>query len=124
MNNSDNVKEVPGTRRGQKATKQRLIKAGLVGLLALAVIGVVVWITWSQIAVMVAPKKQAAISRGETAKKAGELFWQTFHHGEYENIQHVLELLTAADSSWPKAILTVCWTFTIRKRSFWISQVK
>jgi tetratricopeptide (TPR) repeat protein len=43
-----------------------------------------------------APKKQAAKSRSEAAIKADELFWQTFHNGEYEKIQRALNALTAA----------------------------
>src|SRR2546421_1544517 len=43
-----------------------------------------------------APKKQAAKVRSEAALKADELFWQTFHNGEYEKIQRALNALTAA----------------------------
>src|SRR6266566_6959221 len=43
-----------------------------------------------------APKKQAAKSRSEAALKADELFWQTFHNGEYEKISRALNALTAA----------------------------
>jgi len=42
------------------------------------------------------PKKLAAKSRSELALKADELFWQTFHTGEYQNIQRALNVLTAA----------------------------
>jgi hypothetical protein len=45
---------------------------------------------------MVAPKKQPIVSRSEAAKQADELFWKTFHGGEYDNIQPALEALTAA----------------------------
>jgi hypothetical protein len=42
------------------------------------------------------PKKQAAKSRSEAALKADELFWKTFHRGEYQNISNALEVLTPA----------------------------
>lgn len=42
------------------------------------------------------PKKQAAKSRSEAAIKADDLFWMTFHNGEYEKIQRALNALTAA----------------------------
>jgi hypothetical protein len=45
---------------------------------------------------MVAPKKEAIASRSEAASKADDLFWSTFHNGEYDNIQSALEVLTAA----------------------------
>ncbi len=59
-------------------------------------IGAVVWTNWGRIAVQLAPRKKAATSRSEAATKADDLFWQTFHNGEYEKIQPALEVLTAA----------------------------
>ncbi len=60
-------------------------------ILFTAAIGIVVLTNTDRIAVTLAPKKQAAKSRSENAKKADELFWQTFHRGEYENIQRTLD---------------------------------
>jgi hypothetical protein len=58
--------------------------------------GTLVLTNTDRIVVQLAPKKRAAKSRSETATKTDELFWQTFHHGEYEKIQRALEVLTAA----------------------------
>ncbi len=72
-------------------------KKWLAVVIALAVVvGTLVWIGWTRIAVQLAPGKRAATSRTEAATKADELFWQTFHNGEYEKIQPALEVLTAA----------------------------
>jgi hypothetical protein len=72
-------------------------KKWLAVVIALAVVvGTLVWIGWTRIAVQLAPGKRAATSRTEAATKADELFWQTFHNGEYEKIQPALEALTAA----------------------------
>jgi hypothetical protein len=72
-------------------------KKWLVIVTVLAVgIGTLVWTSWARIAVQLAPRKQPATSRSEAAKKADDLFWQTFHNGEYEKIQPALEVLTTA----------------------------
>jgi hypothetical protein len=72
-------------------------KKWLVIVVVLAVaIGALVWTSWSRIAVQLAPRKKAATSRSDAATKADDLFWQTFHNGEYEKIQPALEALTAA----------------------------
>ena len=63
-------------------------KRSLVIVTVLAIgIGALLWSNWDRIAVLLAPRKQAATSRSEAAVKADELFWQTFHNGEYEKIQ-------------------------------------
>src|SRR6266545_7254211 len=72
----------------------------------MVVSGVAVWANWSRIAVRVAPKKQAAKTRSEAAMKADELFWQTFHNGEYEKIQSALDVLTAAYVQTPNDSVT------------------
>lgn len=54
------------------------------------------WIFWDRVAIMTAAPKEAATSRSEAAARADEVFWTTFHDGEYGNIQHALDLLTAA----------------------------
>jgi hypothetical protein len=64
--------------------------------LTLLVIGVATWALWNRIGVLAAPKKEAITSRSEAASKADELFWNTFHNGEYDKIQSTLEVLTAA----------------------------
>jgi hypothetical protein len=56
----------------------------------LVIIGIVSWASRDRIAVMTAPKKQAATSRSDAAVKADDLFWQTFHNGEYEQIPRAL----------------------------------
>jgi hypothetical protein len=45
-----------------------------------------------RIAVWWAPRKQAAKSRNEAAKKADDLFWQTVHQGEYEKVPNAAQL--------------------------------
>jgi hypothetical protein len=72
------------------------MKAGVVILLTLLVVGVVGWALWDRIAVMAAPKKEASTTRSEAASKTDDLFWNTFHNGEYDKIQSTLEVLTAA----------------------------
>jgi hypothetical protein len=89
-----------------KATLHRLIKPAIAVMLVLGVIGLVVWLAWSRIAVQLAPKKQAAKTRSEAALKADELFWQTFHNGEYDRIPNALEVLTAAYVQTPNDAVT------------------
>jgi hypothetical protein len=72
------------------------MRAGIAILLALLVIGVAGWTLRDRIAVMAAPKKEAVASRSAAATKADDLFWNTFHNGEYEEIQNALEVLTTA----------------------------
>ena len=72
------------------------MRAGAASILALLVVGVGGWALWDRIAVMTAPKKVAIASRNEAATKADDLFWNTFHNGEYDKIQNTLEVLTAA----------------------------
>ena len=66
----------------------------------------VVWIGWAHIAVMTAPRKQAAKTRSQAALEADDLFWQTFHNGEYDMIPNVLEALTAAYLQSPNDAVT------------------
>jgi tetratricopeptide (TPR) repeat protein len=72
------------------------MKAGVAVILTVVMIGVAGCALWERVAVMAAPKKEAAASRSEAASKADELFWNTFHKGEYDKIQDALEVLTAA----------------------------
>ena len=72
------------------------MKAGVAIILALLIVGGAGCALWERIAVMAAPKKKSAASRSEAASKADELFWDTFHKGEYDKIQDALEVLTAA----------------------------
>ena len=72
------------------------MRAGLVIILALLVVGAAGWGLRERIAVMAAPKKEALASRSEAALKADDLFWRTFHGGEYDKIQSALDVLTAA----------------------------
>lgn len=89
-----------------KAKRHRLIKVAIATLLALMLISAVVWTSCNWIAVQLAPKKQAAKTRSEAALKADELFWQTFHSGEYEKISNTLEVLTAAYLQTPNYAIT------------------
>jgi hypothetical protein len=73
------------------------MKTGIaIAVLIALMAGLGVWAFWDRIAVMTAPQKQAAATRSEAAIKADDLFWNTFHNGEYDQIQTVLEALTAA----------------------------
>ena len=78
----------------------------IIAVLFIIAMGALVLTNTDRIAVQLAPKKQAAQSRSETATKADELFWQTFHHGEYEKIPHALEVLTAAYLETPTDAVT------------------
>src|SRR6266496_2660850 len=100
-------------------------KQWLVIVVILAVgIGALVWTNWGRIAVQLAPKKQAAKTRSEAALKADELFWQTFHNGEYEKIQPALDVLTAAYLQTPNDAVTAAhiawlhrWAYAYRQLS-------
>jgi hypothetical protein len=78
----------------------------LIAILFSIATGTLVLTNTDRIAVQLAPKKQAAKSRSETATKTDELFWQTFHHGEYEKIPRALEVLTAAYLETPTDAVT------------------
>jgi hypothetical protein len=78
------------------------MKTGIAILILVVLIaGGAGWVLRDRIAVMLAPQKTAAATRSEAAAKADELFWKTFHGGEYENISSALEALTAAYLSTP-----------------------
>jgi hypothetical protein len=47
-------------------------------------VGVAVTMFGERIAVWMAPPKEAATSRCAAALKADDLFWNTFHNGEYD----------------------------------------
>ncbi len=89
-----------------EAKRHPLIAVAIATLLALTLISTVAWANWNWIAVQLAPKKQAAKTRSEAALKADELFWQTFHSGEYEKISNALEVLTAAYVQTPNDAIT------------------
>ena len=84
--------------------KKTLVAIAIV--LIIAAVGIVVLTNTDRLAVQLAPMKQAATSRSENAKKADELFWQTFHQGEYEKIQPTLDVLTAAYLETPNDAVT------------------
>lgn len=73
-----------------------LMKAGIAAFIMVLVIGLGVWAFWARIAVMAAPAKEASASRSDAAVKADDLFWDTFHGGDYDGIDRALEALTAA----------------------------
>jgi hypothetical protein len=72
------------------------MKARVAIVLVLLIVGGGVWALWDRIAVIAAPKKEAVASRSEAATKADEIFWHTFHNGEYDQIENALQALTAA----------------------------
>jgi hypothetical protein len=78
----------------KKTVKKRTSLA--IAIFLVIALGTVILTNTDRIAVWQAPQKQAARARSEAAQKADELFWQTFHQGEYEKIPHTLEVLTAA----------------------------
>jgi hypothetical protein len=93
-------------------SKQTLARGGAAVILVLLVIGAGGWLMRYRIAVLAAPKKEAAASRSEAAIKADEFFWTTFHNGDYNKIQSTLEALTAAylqTPSDPKTAAHIAW---------------
>jgi hypothetical protein len=86
-----------------KITKKTFL---IIALLCIIAMGTLVLTNTDRIAVRLAPKKQAATSRSETATKADALFWHTFHNGEYEKIPRALEVLTAAYLETPTDAVT------------------
>src|SRR5687768_2533050 len=72
------------------------MRAGVAIILAWLFVGIGGCALWNRLAVMSAPKKEASAARSEAASKADDVFWTTFHKGEYDKIQSVLDMLTAA----------------------------
>jgi hypothetical protein len=60
----------------------------------------------SYLAIRGAPAKQASDTRTESSLKADELFWQTLHAGQYENIPAALDALTGAYLANPNDAVT------------------
>jgi Integrase core domain len=86
-------------------------------VLAVLVIVGLIWTNWNHIAVVLAPQKVAAATRAASALQADEHFWQTFHGGQYDNIQQPLEALTAEYLKTPNDAVTaahVAWLHTWR----------
>jgi hypothetical protein len=77
-----------------------------IAILFIIAMGTLALTNTDRIAVQLAPQKQAATARSEAAIKADELFWQTFHQGEYEQIPPALEGLTAAYLETPADAVT------------------
>src|SRR5262245_50600314 len=97
--------------------RQRLVKVAIACLCALVVAAIGVSIYWDNIAVWLAPKKLATTNRSSAAVQADELFWTTFHNGEYDKIAHALEVLTAAYLETPTDAVTaahIAWLHTWR----------
>ena len=93
------------------------MRAGIAIILALLVVGVASCALRDPIAVMAAPKKEAIASRSEAASKADDVFWNTFHNGEYDRIQNALEALTAAYLETPndaKTAAHIAWSHNWR----------
>ena len=72
------------------------MKPSIAIILAFLVVGIVGWAFRDRLALMVAPNKEAITSRSEAASKADDLFWETFHNGEYDEIWRALDVLTSA----------------------------
>ncbi len=72
------------------------MRVGVAIILAWLFVGIGGCALWNRLAVMSAPKKEASTARSEAASKADDVFWTTFHNGEYDKIQSVLDMLTAA----------------------------
>jgi tetratricopeptide (TPR) repeat protein len=75
--------------------RKALVALAIAALLIVA-IGALALTNRDRLAVWLAPQKQAAQTRSAAALEADELFWQTFHGGDYEKIPQALEALTAA----------------------------
>jgi hypothetical protein len=103
--------------RTRSGAAMRLRTIGLsVALVALVVAGLI-WVNRDRIAVAIAPKKVAATTRSESALKADELFWKTFHGGQYDGIQQALEALTPEYLKTPNDAVTgahIAWLHTWR----------
>jgi hypothetical protein len=78
----------------------------VVGLTVAVAIGMAAWANRDEIAVRLAPRKEAASERSQAAVKADELFWRTFHSGAYDEIPRVLDALTAAYLETPTDAVT------------------
>jgi len=91
----------PTAMRSRRAARWLTVSLAVVGLAA-----TVSTFVWSRIAVAVAPEKQAASRRSAHALAADELFWSTFHGGDYQGIAAVLERETAAYLETPNDALT------------------
>jgi hypothetical protein len=74
---------------------------------ALAVVGgLFTLVFWDRLAIASAPPKRAASARSEAAVEADKLFWSTFHGARYDDIQHALDILTAAYLQTPNDAVT------------------
>jgi len=104
-------------------SRRRISRTVVAIALALA-IGVAAWANRGSVAVLLAPTKKATSTRSESALKADELFWRTFHGGAYDEISRVLALLTAAYLETPSDAVTAAhiawlhnWRMAERERS-------
>ncbi len=69
-------------------------------------VGVGGWVNRDNIAVLLAPAKEATSVRSNAALQADEFFWHTFHSGAYDEISRVLEVLTASYLETPTDAVT------------------
>lgn len=60
----------------------------------------------ARLAVWSAPEKQAAAERSADARRADDLFWQTFHSGDYDKTPATLHALQAAYLDTPNDAVT------------------
>ncbi len=77
-----------------------------VAIALIVAVGLVGWMNRDSIAMLLAPAKEATSLRSNAALRADELFWDTFHSGAYDEISHVLEVLTAAYLETPTDAVT------------------
>jgi hypothetical protein len=81
---------------------RRLAAIGLV----LAGIAAAIAVGWRQIAISLAPTKQASPSRSAEAIAADSVFWQTLHSGAYDQLPQAIEVLTRAYLATPGDAVT------------------
>ena len=69
-------------------------------------IGISAGAEYRRIAILSAPAKHAITSRSAAAEAADVVFWDTFHAGKYDRIQHVIDALAQAYVATPNDAVT------------------
>lgn len=77
-------------------TRRAVFAACAVAVAAALIAGAAAWYGRASIAVWLAPGKTPSTQMSEAAKAANGKFWNAFHGGRYDDIDAVLEALTAA----------------------------
>jgi hypothetical protein len=76
--------------------KRRVILAVCALALVALIAGFLGWRERATIAIRLAPDKTPSTQASEKAKSANAKFWDVFHAGRYEDVDDVIEALTAA----------------------------